>query len=472
MSNQSISNSYNPIEDLFTSSSSQTETHQVSVETSKDYNPIEALFQTDTNDESLSISLTKMSEDFNNIVSDTHGNPSFFSPDVVALDLFNAKPAPDLRDTHESFVHLEVAPINPQFEVFDSPISNVKLQEIIEDFNQIDLHILTPASLEKLKQIEGEGRVPKELVADNELELDIQKVDIKRNPEQVAWAVQNNAFICLKQLDELSVMIEKVLATSTIKINSEESEIDKTEELGNSGETEKSASPMELKVDTRWVKFIEHNIKKINVYDDGGKLQRELHHGDFQVVEFTAAEVEFVSRLAFAAIQASSILRQRKDEEVSAKKGISEEQRVKVSFMTQNRSREVNGKIDLTALPQKQKLERGSISTEAIEGRIIEKQKEDKREQQELQDQMDKQDRIIKKEISRFDKKHDQITEDNRASDIKKGTNKHKELDKNKLTKDTTKKEINKKKKEKIKVSDDPVIPPIDIVDNTKEKLS
>ncbi|MGE3920759.1 MAG: hypothetical protein AB7F64_07475, partial [Gammaproteobacteria bacterium] len=304
-----ISNNYDPIED-FSSPQSQ-QTSQISSSSHlEDYDPLEEFLGLDTQDDTLKSSFQDLSKDLKSIESNS--DPLFFPKDVMEYDLYNVKPSPSLIENH---THIDIIsePQAPEISIFDSDLSNIKLEKAIEKFEDLDLHIFTPKTIENLKKLEAAKQEAvanqKELVFDEDFELDIQKVNVKRNPEQVAWAVQNNAFVSLAQLvDSPSEMKVKVLSRFTIKRNREETE--KSKETGSSEEAEKSTAPMKLKMDSRWANLAQRNIKKINVYDEEGKLQRELHHGDFHVVEFTAAEIEFVSRLAFVAIQASFILRQ------------------------------------------------------------------------------------------------------------------------------------------------------------------
>lgn len=393
MGSPSISN-YNPLESFssvefqqINSPSSNTSDNPIN----NDYNPLTEFLSADIagiKDESLKSSITQMSEDFKSIINnDTSGEPLFFLPDVIENDLFNIKPVSDLKDHHE---HVEPLQINSgikdsQFEVFDSQLSNMSLEIVLKQFDGLDLHILTEGSLEKLKTFKEAFRTSQGIIRndDKELELDIRKVNVKRNPQEVAWAVQNQAFVALTKI------------STTLPKQAIDNE-----------ETEESEGPQELKINAQWASLVNKHVKKINVYDDEGKLQRELHHNDFKVVEFTAAEVEFISRLSFIAVKASFQLRKREEKEASDKEKINGDRQIQSTLAKQKIIAEINGNVVLNHINiDFNSLTSIKTSSLFLQVLLLIKSSKEKMEEEKLKGLDDKHYRIIKNETQQFESK-------------------------------------------------------------------
>lgn len=294
MGHHSISD-YDPIKFFFPSGFQEKD--PMSSPSLDHYDPLEEVVDLNIKDESLKSSTIQILEDFKNMMNHTNTKPLFFSDDVIDNDLFNIKSVPDLKNCQKHFEPLLIDSNNKSslFKAFDSNLSNICLERVIDQFDHLDLSILTVESVEKLKHLkktcENSQRIS--IIADEKLELDIKKVNITRNPEEVAWAVQNNALVAFKEIK------------ATFNSNEQK-------------ETEGEES-FEIRLEAKWASLTNRYINRINVYNQEGQLQRTFNEGEFHTTEFTAAETEYIFKLAFIAIHISFYL---KKEEAKTKEKI------------------------------------------------------------------------------------------------------------------------------------------------------
>lgn len=254
------------------------------------------------------------------------------------------------------------------------------LFHLAKDFAQCAFYVIANRNIDK--QCE-------DLIAmsDETSELEIEPLDIRRNPESVAWAVQNQAFVTLKQA-------------------SDDKEI-------------------EMKFAPKWADYIaKGKVKGLRVKDEIGLVKTTLACADIKITRFSAAEINYISTIILKAVD---IAYQIKDNEQQKK--AAEEKRKKDQQEMCHQEQQCREILMRNRLEQNEVSE-GFFSTLASEPihsistqKMIEKRmnawQEEVREQERLKERDEQKARNIKSEVDRFELKREILKQDVRSREIK-----------------------------------------------------
>lgn len=226
-------------------------------------------------------------------------------------------------------------------------------------------------------------------------ELEVEAIDILSNPEKVAKAVEEQAFVALKQLE---------------------------------GEEK-----IELKVAPKWerrikLKKIRHlKIRELQLHEQEKKETCKIIKGEISITTFTAEEIDEISTILFKAVDIAYKIRnfeqQKKENEERKKNGQKEisagEKQLKETLI----NRQFKKRNDSVAQKKSAMLTSASIS-KASQDEFIEKQRfiarrEAAKQQAQLEQKDEKQTRMIKKEIQDFELKKETIKREIQLREIK-----------------------------------------------------
>ncbi len=242
-------------------------------------------------DEHLRFGFEEISLDLNNISQKNDENLVFFPQDVSQYDLFNVHSPADLATHTYSNESAKMLLKENNFEINEDNLENLE-----NELKDIDLYIIDKEGIEKLKKIKELEKLKKPI---EEVDINFKKADFKRNPEEIIWAIKNKALAVFKKIGE-----------------------------------ENKKEDIEIQVDAEWAGPIK-KYARINVYDEKGELKRQLNRGEFRISEMTAAETEFVTKLAFRAIQLSFYLRILEEKREEQKKAEEEKKRAETDLLRQ-----------------------------------------------------------------------------------------------------------------------------------------
>ncbi len=144
------------------------------------------------------------------------------------------------------------------------------------------------------------------------IDINIKRVNVRRNIEEVALAIKNKALF----------VIDEIAEENKPKIHN-------------------------VKVDAQWAGLLGKHVQKINVYDENRQLKRQLNPGEFRICEMTAAEAEYVTKLVFYTIQLSYCLRDLEIKREEQKKAEEEKKRAEADLLRQqiiNNNNKINEK--------------------------------------------------------------------------------------------------------------------------------
>jgi hypothetical protein len=209
--------------------------------------------------------------------------------------------------------------------------------------------------------------------ADHSEELEIEEIDIQRNPEQVAKAVEEKSFVFLKQPE---------------------------------GE-----EPLQMKVAPKWERRIKAKkiqqirIKRHHEHGESCKVVKGCH---IQVTAFTVEEIDKISTVLFKAVdiayQIRNLEQQKKEAEEKKKKDQEEFKSGEKQFRESLVKGQFKGRSEQAVQAKKSVTMAFNAASKAAQDRFIEKQRfsarqEEAKRQEQLEEKDEKQARIIKKEI-------------------------------------------------------------------------
>jgi hypothetical protein len=327
---------------------------------------------------------------------------------------------PSSRSNYNPLAHLHLSPEKSEGKEFPTnleelknfaPVANLhnelsKLNLTLDDFivhltkewNQYSFHtIALPLITQETK---GDELIDFDAMGEVE-ELEIEPLDIKQNPERVARAIQNQAFVALRHPVE-------------------------------------EEKPVEAKFAPKWAELIEKGkIKQLKVKDEQGATERTIDVKKAEITRFTAAEVDRISTVVFQAIEVAYQIRtlEQLQREIERKKDQEELRNREKHFIEEELSERFQQLLEGLKKHREALEETDQITEEAFESmprsknvimEMIERRTEEIQEREDVEKQERKKARIIKKEVEKFELKRENIKEDRQVADIKQAETKKK----------------------------------------------
>lgn len=260
-----------------------------------------------------------------------------------------------------------------------------------KEWNQYSFHTIALPLI--TQEVEGDELIDFGAMSEVE-ELEIEPLDIRQNPEKVARAIQNQAFVALKHPVE-------------------------------------EEKPVEAKFAPQWADLIEKGkIKHLKVKGEQGLTDRTIDVKEAEITRFTAAEVNHISTVVFQAIGVAYQIRtlEQLQREIERKKDQEELRNREKRFIEDELSERFQQLLEGLKKHREALEETDEITEEAFENvlrppnvimDIIERRTEEIQEREDVEKQERKKTRIIKKEVESFELKRENIKEDRQATNVK-----------------------------------------------------
>ena len=225
-------------------------------------------------------------------------------------------------------------------------------------------------------------------------ELEIEPLDIKRNPEKAARAIHAQAFVALRKPDG----------------------------------TERSP---DAKFASKWADLIENGkIKHLKVRNQEGEIEQNFDVKEIEITRFTLGEVNHISTIILKAVgisqQITTFQQQQKERETRRTKDQEERENRERQFREEllvQRFQELVKNLRMISLGQNdlalQDARRQLPDSEGLIMQIIAKHAEEVKEQEKIEKEREKKAAILKKDIEYFKSRKENIAHDNLSRDIK-----------------------------------------------------
>lgn len=243
---------------------------------------------------------------------------------------------------------------------------------IAEGLSQFTFHVICNAfNIPNIEEDYKDLSTPIEI-------LDIEPLDIQKNPEKAAWAVQNQAFLAFRNL---------VPADGNVTDHAE------------------------IKIAPRWADRIQQGkIKQLRMKNGEGQVERTLKGEDIMITQLTAEQVDCVSTVIFKAVDIAFKIRafetQLKAEEKQRKKDLEErenrERQLREDlFLASLRSQSADDKVFVSAKGHAECLEQqqSHLFSESVIERMMKKRLEELKEAKKNDEWNELHEAIIHKEI-------------------------------------------------------------------------